>query len=359
MSDIEAINEERIARGTELGVAIEDIDLVVAEEYYDSFFYVKFLTPTGHCLFEAETPYKHKEHPYTITLFPLIHSEVWGLVEDVIDQQRYVNRLITIMDFVISASSKGVLLIPKDVIPEDSNIEEFAQEWRQFNGVIAYTPKPHGKVPEQVSSNSTNFGVTELLSIQMKLFQDISGVHEAIQGKQSVSGTPAALYAQQAQNATINSMDYVMTFNNHKQRRDWKILQVIQQFYEDERYLAISGSTSKLESRIYDPRRVENMHFDTVITQGTDSPVYRQIIDEYLIKFFDAGAIDFEMLLENSALPFANRLLESVRKRKAEMMQGQAGAMPDDLMAQLDAEANPEAMAMLNQALQSPGRNTA
>jgi len=53
-------------------------------------------------------------------------------------------------------------------------------------------------MPEQVSANSVNFGITELLSIQMKLFQDISGVHEVIQGKQSVSGTPGALYAQQA-----------------------------------------------------------------------------------------------------------------------------------------------------------------
>jgi len=353
MEEIKAINAQRIARGTELGVPLDSIPLVVAEEYYDSFFYVKFLTPYGQSLFEGETPYKHKEHPYVINLFPLIDGEVWGLVEDVIDQQRYVNRLITLMDFVISASSKGVLLIPKDIIPEDMTIDDFAQEWRQFNGVIAYTPKPHGKVPEQVSANSANFGVTELLSMQMKLFQDISGVHEAIQGKQSVSGTPAALYAQQAQNATINSMDYVMAFNNFKQRRDWKILQVIQQFYQEERYLAVAGISTRPETRIYDPHRVENMHFDTVITQGVDSPVYRQMIDEYLIKFFEVGAIDFEMLLENSALPFANQLLDAVRKRREEMTAGQGGNLPDDLLAQLNGQANPKAMELLNKAMGS------
>lgn len=135
-----------------------------------------------------------------------------------------------------------------------------------------------------------------------------------------------------------------MAFNNWKQRRDWKILQVIQQFYTEERYLAISGSNSKPETRIYDPKKVEGMHFDTVISQGVDSPVYRQIMDEYLVKFFEVGAIDFEMLLENSALPFANQLLDAVRKSKSEMQAGQAGSIPDDLLAQVKGRPNPEAV---------------
>lgn len=352
MDDIDSMNAERIARGTELGLTPEQIPMIVAEEYYDHFFYVKFLTPNGHCLYEAETPYAHKEHPYVLNLFPLIDGEVWGLVEDVIDQQRYVNRLITLMDFVISASAKGVLLVPKDVIPEDMNIEDFAQEWRSFNGVIAYTPKAHGKVPEQVSFNSSNFGVTELLQMQMSLFQDISGVHDAIQGKSAVSGTPAVMYAQQAQNSTLNSMDYVSAFNNWKQRRDWKVLQVIQQFYREERYLAVAGRASKPESRKYDPKRIENMKFDVVITQGVDSPVYSQVMDDYLMKFMEAGAIDIKMLLENSSLPFADQLLESVKRREEEAKNSQPQSpIPPEALQQLGGAANPKAMALAQQAL--------
>jgi hypothetical protein len=361
MADIDEMNSQRLARGVELGLSVKQVPMIVAEEYYDHFFYVKFLTPTGHCLYEAETPYKHKEHPYVLNLFPLIDGEVWGLVEDVIDQQRYVNRLITLMDFVISASAKGVLLVPKDSIPEDSNIEEFAQEWRSFNGVIAYVPSTkHTQIPQQVSANSVNFGATELLQMQMKLFQDISGVQEAIQGKQSVSGTPAALYAQQAQNSTLNSLDYVSAFNNFKQRRDWKILQVIQQFYREERYLAIVGKVAKVESRRYDPKRLEDMRFDTVITQGVDSPVYRQVVDDYLMKFLDKGAIDIEMLLENSALPFAGELLSSVRKKKESLQQGQPGeAIPPELVNQLSGAADTKAVSMATQALGGKVANAA
>jgi hypothetical protein len=351
VKDIQRMNDERVERGMELGLPFDLIPLIVAEEYYDNFFYVKFLTPNGHCLYEAETPYLHKEHPYVLNLFPLIDGEVWGLVEDVIDQQRYVNRLITLMDFVISASAKGVLLVPKDVIPEDSDIDEFAKEWRSFNGVIAYTPKAHAQIPQQVSANSVNFGATELLQMQMSLFQDISGVQDAIQGKSAVSGTPASMYAQQAQNSTINSMDYVMAFNNWKQRRDWKVIQVIQQFYQEERYLAVSGKAAKPESRKYDPKRVENMKFDTVIAQGTDSPIYRQVIDDSLMKFLQLGAIDIKMLLQNSALPFAGQLLDSVTQREEELKNNQLGAgIPPELLAQLSGAADPKAVALGQQA---------
>ena len=48
-----------------------------------------------------------------------------------------------------------VLLIPEDVIPDGMTPDDFAKEWTRFNGIITYTPKPHGKMPEQISANST------------------------------------------------------------------------------------------------------------------------------------------------------------------------------------------------------------
>lgn len=352
LKEIAAQNKERIAIGEEQGIPQEEIPLIEAEEKFEQFWYVKFLTPFGHCLYEGETPYKHEEHPYAITLYPLLDGEVWGFVEDIIDQQRYINRLIIQMDFIMSASAKGVLLIPEDVIPDGMTPDDFAKEWTRFNGIITYTPKPHGKMPEQISANSTGIGLNEMIALQMNLLQNISGIHDAIQGKSPSSGTPSSLYAQEAQYASLNTLDYMSTFRYYKQKRDLKALKVIVQYYNDKRYLSVNGRSINNDSKIYDPDIVRDLDFDVVISQGMDTPVYRQLIDETLMKLLEGQMIDIEMFLEHTSLPFADKLLSAIRQRKEAMMQeGGMPGIPEDLLAQINQGTNPQAMEMAKQAI--------
>ena len=311
------------------------------------------LTPYGHCLYEGETPYKHEGHPYVVNLQPMIDGEVWGLIEDMIDQQRYINRLIIQLDFIVSASAKGVLMVPEDVVPDGMRPSDFAKEWVKANGVIFYKPSvSHGKMPEQISSNSTNVGLNEMLALQMSLFQDVSGIHNAIQGKEANSGTPASLYAQQAQNATINTLEQMSYFENFLQNRDRKVLKLIVQYYDEKRYLAINGRAISEESKIYDPELAKDIDFDIVVTQGTDTPVYRQLIDNTLFELLKGNLIDLEMYLEQTSMPFADKLLQAVRQRRELMEQGQMpGQLPPDVMAQVQQSADPKAMALLQQSL--------
>lgn len=361
LKDVAAQNQERLRLAMEQGIPIEEVPLIEAEEKFEQFWYVKFLTPYGYCLYEGETPYKHEEHPYAITLYPLLDGEVWGFVEDIIDQQRYINRLIIMMDFIMSASAKGVLMVPEDVIPDNMTPDDFAKEWSRFNGVIVYkASSTHGQVPQQISSNSTNIGLHEMVALQMSLIQEISGVHGAIQGKTPGSGTPASLYAQEAQNATMNTLDYMATFHAFKQKRDTKALKVIAQFYKDKRYLAINGRSVNQESKLYDPELVKNIDFDVVIAQGTDTPVYRQLIDDTLMELLRNQLIDLEMFLEHTSLPFADKLLEAVRQRKELAMEGGGGSpagLPEELLTQVNQGANPKAMQLATKAIGIPAQN--
>lgn len=353
LKEIGAQNTERVRLGTEQGIPEEEIPLIEAEEKFEQFWYCKMLTPYGHCLYEGETPYKHEGHPYVVNLQPMIDGEVWGLIEDMIDQQRYINRLIIQLDFIVSASAKGVLMVPEDVVPDGMRPSDFAKEWVKANGVIFYKPSvSHGKMPEQISSNSTNVGLHEMLALQMSLFQDVSGIHNAIQGKEANSGTPASLYAQQAQNATINTLEQMSYFENFLQNRDRKVLKLIVQYYDEKRYLAINGRAISEESKIYDPELAKDIDFDIVVTQGTDTPVYRQLIDNTLFELLKGNLIDLEMYLEQTSMPFADKLLQAVRQRRELMEQGQMpGQLPPDLVAQAQQGANPQAMALLQQSL--------
>lgn len=349
---IEQENNMRMKAGLAQEIPADEIPLIDAVKKYESFWHGSYLTPDGNVLWEGETPYKHEEHPYALCLYPLIDGEVWGFIEDIIDQQRYINRLIIMLDFIMSASAKGVLLVPEDSIPKGISPQDFADEWTKFNGVIIYKPTQRGDVPQQVSASSTAAGIHEALAIQMKLIQEISGVHTAIQGIAPKSGTPASLYAQEAQNATLNSMDYLQTYANFKAVRDNKLLKLILQYYDEERYLAISGSSYDEEAKLYDPSKVQDIDFETVTTQSTDTPVYRQLIDDTLMKLLEAAQIDIEMFLEHTSLPFADKLLDAVKRRKQEMMDNQAGGLSPELMQEGAEQTNPQAMALLNQASQ-------
>lgn len=352
VKELEAENEARLQRGIALGLSEEQIPLLEYDEMKEEYWTVKYVTPEGHIITEMETPFEHEEHPYIFMPYPLIDGEIWGFIEDIIDQQKYINRLITLMDFIISASAKGLLMVPEDAIPENSSPEEFAEQYTKVNGVIVYKPSTkHNRVPEQISSNSTNLGVHELLGMQMRFMQEVSGVHDAIQGRSPSAGTPAVRYQQETQNASLNSLDIMEFYGSFRQRREMKVIKLIKQFYTEKRHLSISGASFKTAFAEYDPEKVGDTEFTNIILQNQNADVFRQAIDDTLTRLLEMQQIDIEMFLENTSLPFADKILESIRTRKQDM----GGMLPPeamgDIMQQQAVEPNPKSMNMLNKAL--------
>ncbi len=201
-----------------------------------------FLTPTGEILARGLSPYAHGEHPFVIKAYPLIDGEVHSFVADVIDQQRYTNRLITLYDWAMRASAKGVLLIPSGCVPKGRTVREMADEWSRFNGVIEYRQTNSGAKPEQVSANATNIGITELLNIQMKMFEEISGVSSALQGKLESSTMSGTLFDRQTRNALAALLDLTESFRSFIIEGTIKDASNIRQFYSDAELEAIAGS---------------------------------------------------------------------------------------------------------------------
>ncbi len=79
--------------------------LIKATWFIDDYWYFYYLSPFGDILKEGETPYEHGSHPYIFKAYPFIDGEIHSFVADVIDQQRYTNRLITL--FGIAGNSGG------------------------------------------------------------------------------------------------------------------------------------------------------------------------------------------------------------------------------------------------------------
>lgn len=183
----------------------------------------RWFSPMGDVLCEYDSPYKHGKHPFVVKLYPLTDGEVHGFIEDVIDQQKFVNRLITLIDRIMKASAKGVLLFPDTALPDGFTWSDVRHIWQNCNGILPYSPAMGEAKPEQITVNNTNFGAYEMVQLQLKLLEEISGVSGALQGKNINTSGSATLYRQQVDNASIALTDIFDTFNNFRQQRDRKM----------------------------------------------------------------------------------------------------------------------------------------
>ena len=342
-------NNKRLQQAQEFGINEEDVPLIRYEWFMDSYWYYYMLTPFGDILEEGETPYEHKSHPYVFKAYPFIDGEIHSFVSNVIDQQRYTNRLITMYDWIMRASAKGVLLFPEECLPKGMSMEDVADEWSRFNGIIMIkTPKAGNVLPQQIANNSTNIGISELLLLQLKFFEDISGVNGAIQGKPGYSGMSASLYNQQAQNAATSLLDLLDTFSAFIRDGAYKDVKNIQQFYDTRRVFNIAGKNSTIVE--YDPQKIRDVEFDLSVVESTATPAFRTLTNDMLMQLWQANAISVEQLLEHGDFPFADELLQSIKSQKEQLQQGQ---VPEGLSPELAQRAQQNVnMEAANQAQQ-------
>ena len=250
------------------------------------------------------------------------------------------------------ASAKGVLLFPEECLPKGMSMEDVASEWARFDGVIMIKqPKTGSALPQQIANNCTQIGISELLSMQLKFFEDISGVNGALQGKPGYSGMSASLYNQQAQNATTSLLDLLDTFSSFVRDGAMKDVKNMQQYYDTPRVFNIAGKNATLVE--YDPKKIRDVEFDLSIVESTSTPAYRAIANDMLMQLWEAKAISVQQLLENGDFPFADSLLQSIKSQQEQIEQGQTpdGISPE-LAQQVQQGANMQAVEQGQQMLQ-------
>lgn len=332
------VNSGRIATGLSLGMAEDNIPTITYEWFMDEYWYCYYLSPFGDILEEGETEYKHKSHPFVFKAYPYIDGEIHSMVSDLIDQQRYINRLIMMYDFIMRASAKGVLLFPEEALPEGMSLEDVADEWHRFNGVIAINSSKlrNGVMPQQIANNATNIGIAELLNIELKFFEDI-GINGALQGKSSTAGTSGTLYAQQAQNAATSLLDVLNSYSTFVVACATKDVNNMQQFYDSKMTVRVAGR----KSAMYDPATMGDVEVDLSVDENFASPAYREKADQFLLSLFQSGQVPLETILENGNFPYKDRLLQSLRSQQQAAEQGQMPQpLPQDLMQQVQGSAD-------------------
>lgn len=322
--DKEAEIEAEIARRKKMaaenpGLDYETMKIVYEKKYVSRWVYYH-LSPWGHILWQDENPYQHNGHCYVVKFYPLFQGQAYGMVYDLIDQQRMVNRMLINLDFAMSASQQGVLIVDADSLTDDFDLEDIAEEWTRYRGVIKLKLKDGIKPPTQLAGHQVNIGQFEMVNLMMKLMMDISGVQGAMQGKAAPAGTPAALYTEQVNNSQINVLDYSEAFAWFLEQRDYKTIQMIQQFMGDSYSPAPEGASE--EARHYDASEVRKYKLKNRIRRSMDAAVVRLFHQQLIANLLMNGAASVQQLA-NMGIPFGQDLIQKLGQAQAQIQNGE------------------------------------
>lgn len=297
---------------------------IIKNLHNDIYWYVRYLSPRGDVLYEGRSPFNHRSHPFAVYMSRLVDGEIYSFEEAIIDQQRYINRLITLNDFIMSTSAKGVLVFPESAIPKGMNKEDILEQWTSYRGVIFANLKAGVPLPQQISTNATNIGTNELLALQLQLVRDISGVHGAMLGKEAKSGTAASLYAQEASNAQTNLLDTIESFSAFRKRRDYKIAKTIPQCYDYVDYIPVVGREYSEKAKEWNAELAAKFDYYILISETNNSELYQAQLNQLLMAALQQRLIDFKTALEAGRFPFSDQVLRLLERREQEAQQQQA-----------------------------------
>ena len=347
LSDIGKIREINVKRKMmydNAGVPKEQRAYIKTKLIVDSYWYYTFLAPDGTVLCEGETPYEFKDHPFTLKLFPFVNGEVHPFMGNIIDQQRYINRLIVMHDMAARSSAKGITIVPKSCIPDDMTPQEFADEFTEYDGLIFYETSrlnPNAR-PEIITSNAVQIGTTELLQMQLNLTKEITNVSGALQGKTPSAGTSASRYFLEQQNATTSLFALLSDMTVFTEKLARKKVSNIKQYYDDGRPILNKDNTDLIE---YNRLSARDVMFKVSIKESAATAAYQTQINDTALQLLQLGAINIMQYLQCVNLPFKDRLLQQVQSDEAQQQ------MQQQLLAQ-QQQMSPQQQQMSQQNVQ-------
>jgi hypothetical protein len=176
-----------------------------------------WLTPRGEVLRRC----RHDDAipPFALKLYPLIDGEVHSLVEDVLGQQQLVNRMVALLDEILSHSAKGVLLFPADQLPEGFTWRDMRRIWSDPGGIVPYKRTSRNVSPQQVNTSGWSSGAADMLKLQLQLFDEVAGVSSSVRGNTSAAIGADAL-RRETENCTIGMLDILAAYAAFTHKRD-------------------------------------------------------------------------------------------------------------------------------------------
>ena len=317
----------------------QELDLIEYEIGMEEIWYWRMLSPNGYLLDEGISPYKVLRdgfsfyyHPYVFLAYPCVQGEVRSFVDRIIDRQRQYTRDNIMLDFVVMNGAKGVLAIDEEALSDKMNIDDIAENYAKVDGMIIYSSKNGGNIPQAIQNKSIPAGIDMLMQRDRELVTAQSGVQPAMQGIHVGSNTSEGRYRMEKEGAYTSVADYVASFNNFTLRVAKKQLWTIQCFYDDRRSVKITGEDIR---RYYNRDTMGDLDFETALTLDINSAVIREGMKDLAWQAYLRREIDFGQMLDSADFGDTNKLKRSWEdfQKRQQALAAQQGMMGADMNA--------------------------
>lgn len=342
-------NERRKALAKQAGWgADEEIPYIVGDGYgkdeseksgffMDTYWYCRFLAPDGTILWEGESPYADRTHPFSFCIFSYVDGHIVGYTHDAIDHNMAINRQWILSDWLKRESAKGHVVVPKSILPDDVTTEQFARSWTAIDEMVFVDLDESKKDlwPKVLTGAVQNWDASRDISLIKDLMESGSPVNGALQGKTPNSGTSGTLYAQMTTNASTPVAALLEQFHNFVRSLLYKKMKNICMFYDVERFRKIAGRVDSIfDMSKLNLNDIGDVEYDLRVKEGSDTPVFREMQEQDLLNFLQMGLISFEEYLEASSKPYVDKILQRRQARQAEVEAAQEAGVPAEAVTE-------------------------
>lgn len=296
-------------------------NLIKYERRIETYWYYRYLSPDGFVLEEGQSPYwngSESFHPFVFKPYPYIDGEFHPFISEIIPSQEYFNYYMVALDFYIRNAAKGVLMIDEESLSDNMSIEDIAEQYVRSNGVILYTSKKGGNIPDTKTASSIPGGFDYIIQLSRSMVEDVSGVQAALQGKGQGSES-GVLYQAKAAQASSSILDLITTFNSFLTEVAYKIVKVMQCFYTGRKSIDVAG-----EPIPYNMDTMSDVDVDISISEDADSPVYRALTNQMLLAEAGKRTIPFRLALEAGNFPNSSKIISVLDRYEKQIQEQQA-----------------------------------
>ncbi len=320
------------AGNTTYYVPENEVELIEYELRIEEMWYFREVSPNGYLLKEGISPYKVVRdgfsfyfHPYVFLAYGM-RGEIRSFLDRILDKQRQYNHDNILLDYIIMNSSKGALAVDTETFSEFQGPEEMLENYVKVDGLVLYSSKQGGNIPQQLQNKSLPAGIDLILQRDKDLVQQQSNVQSALQGAAPTAGTSARRYMAEQQASATGIADYVMSFNNFKLRVAKKQIWMMQGFYDSHRSVQITGEDIW---KYFNPDTMGDIECDLTLTLDMNSAVIREDMKEIAYQAYEKDEISFVQMLD--AADFGDtarlkRMAEEHHQEKVMLAQQQAAA---------------------------------
>lgn len=341
---IKAENERRRSLAVEGGFNEDEVPYIIGDGYgsdeterngffVDDFWYCRMLAPDGSILWEGESPYPGRSHPFSLFIFSYIDGRIIGYNHDAIDHQIAINRKWVMDDWFKRASVKGHIVVPKAILPDDVSEKDFAASLTSIDEVtfVELDERTKDLWPKILNGPAQNGDASRDIALIKDLMDSGSPVSGALQGKDPGRATSGTLYAQMATNASTAVAAFLEQYRNFIRQVEIKKMKNIAMFYEPERWRQIIGRLDSLtDFSTINLNEVGNIEYDLRLMESANTLEAREMQEQDLLNLLTVGVITGDEYIQLSRKSYIQKLKQMREAREAEAEAAQQAGIPID-----------------------------